>query len=107
MNLGPIPENHKPQKLNLGDASLGSSKRMRRGEPVEVSAPRVVAPPKVATPLPNVKLESVPLARLKSMARMKSISLAGCFEKSDILAALRGGGITDVDAALDAQRQKE
>eukprot|EP00929_Paragymnodinium_shiwhaense_P120852 TRINITY_DN92913_c0_g1_i1.p1 TRINITY_DN92913_c0_g1~~TRINITY_DN92913_c0_g1_i1.p1 ORF type:complete len:277 (+),score=90.39 TRINITY_DN92913_c0_g1_i1:102-932(+) len=56
---------------------------------------------------PKPKLGDLPLARLKSIARMKCISLAGCFEKSDIISALKKGGIDDSAAAADWDRQKE
>lgn len=69
------------------------------------AAPKVVAPPSKKGAGP--KLGDLPMARLKAIARMKTVSLAGCFEKIDILNALRKGGVTDADAAVDAERVEQ
>mmetsp|Transcript_79907 Transcript_79907/g.175252 ORF Transcript_79907/g.175252 Transcript_79907/m.175252 type:complete len:288 (+) Transcript_79907:821-1684(+) len=56
-----------------------------------------VAPP---SPFPTgpVKLESLSISKLKSLARYHGVSLAGCLEKSEIVRALRKGNVDDAAA---------
>jgi len=49
------------------------------------------------------KLEEIPIARLKALAKLHSVSLVGCLERSEIVSALKKAGITDQGAAAVAK----
>jgi hypothetical protein len=43
-------------------------------------------------------LSKLPISKLKALALYKGISIKGCLEKDEIIAALRAGGVADADA---------
>jgi hypothetical protein len=47
--------------------------------------------------MPTQSLSKQPVSKLKTLALYKGISIQGCLEKDDIIAALRAGGVTDND----------
>lgn len=52
-------------------------------------------------------LEELPISRLKSIAKFHSVSLQGCLEKQDIVAALRRKGINDTEVEKEKKAEAD